>query len=38
MKGLYMLKQVDHSRKAAIYTGEHDGKLRNFAYTEELGE
>ena len=38
MKSLDMLKQVDHSRKAAIYTAEHDGKLRNFAYTEELGE
>lgn len=38
MKSLDMLKQVDHSRKAAIYTAGHDGKLRNFAYTEELGE
>jgi hypothetical protein len=38
MKSLDMLKQVDHSRKAAIYAAEHDGKLRNFAYTEELGE
>ena len=38
MKSLDTLKQVDHSRKAAIYAAEHDGKLRNFAYTEELGE
>ena len=38
MKSLDMLKQVDHGRKAAIYAAEHDGKLRNFAYTEELGE
>src|SRR5947209_12999687 len=38
MKSLGMLKQVDHSRKAAIYAAGHDGKLRNFAYTEELGE
>ena len=38
MKSLDMLKQVDHSRKAAIYAAGHDGKLRNFAYTEELGE
>ena len=38
MKDLDFLKQVDHSRKAAIYSAEHDGKLRNFAYTEELGE
>src|SRR5712692_7294024 len=38
MKSLDFLKHVDHSRKAAIYTAEHDGKLRNFAYSEELGE
>jgi hypothetical protein len=38
MKSLDMLKQVDHNRKAAIYAAEHDGKLRNFAYTEEFGE
>src|ERR1700726_2233581 len=38
MKSLDMLKQVDHSRKAAIHAAGHDGKLRNFAYTEELGE
>lgn len=38
MKSLDILKQVDHSRKAAIYAAEHDGKLRNFAHTEELGE
>jgi len=38
MKSLAFLEQVNHSRKAAIYAAEHDGKLRNFAYTEELGE
>ena len=38
MKSLDYLKQVDHSRKAAIYAAEHDGEFRNFAYTEELGE
>ena len=38
MKSLDMLQQVDHSRKAAIYAAGHDGQLRNFAYTEELGE
>src|SRR5260370_34974771 len=38
MKSLDFLKHVDHSRKAAIYAAGHDGKLRNFAYTEELGE
>lgn len=38
MKSLDMLKQVDHSRKAAVYAAGHDGKLRNFAYTEERGE
>jgi hypothetical protein len=38
MKSLDLLKHVDHSRKAAIYAAEHDGKLRNFAYTEEFGE
>src|ERR1700720_113969 len=38
MKSLDFLKQVDHNRKAAIYAAEHDGKVRNFAYQEELGE
>ncbi len=38
MKSLDFLEQVDHSRPAAVYTAGHDGKLRNFAYTEELGE
>ena len=38
MKSLDMLKQDDHSRKAAIYAAEHDGKLRNFAYAVEFGE
>src|SRR5690242_3083288 len=38
MKSLDFLEQVDHSRPAAVYTAAHDGKLRNFAYTEELGE
>ena len=38
MKNLDFLKQVDHSRKAAIYGAAHDGKMRNFAYHEELGE
>ncbi|WP_201379195.1 hypothetical protein [Ktedonobacter sp. SOSP1-85] len=32
------LKQVDHDRKVAIYAATHDGKMRNFAYHEELGE
>ena len=38
MKSLAFLEQVDHTRKAAIYAAAHDGKLRNFAYHEELGE
>src|SRR5690242_15930215 len=38
MKSLDFLKQVDHSRKAAVYAAAHDGKMRNFAYTKELGE
>jgi hypothetical protein len=38
MKSLDFLEQADHNRKAAIYVAAHDGKLRNFAYTEELGE
>jgi hypothetical protein len=38
MKGLDFLADVDHSRKAAIYAAAHDGKTRNFAYHEELGE
>jgi hypothetical protein len=38
MKSLDFLEQADNSRKAAIYVAAHDGKLRNFAYTEELGE
>ena len=38
MKSLAFLEQVDHTRKAAIYAAAHDGKLRNFAYDEELGE
>src|SRR5712692_3636936 len=38
MKSLDFLKHVDHNRKAAIYAAEHDGKVRNFAYQEELGE
>src|SRR5260221_8623197 len=38
MKSLAFLEHVDHSRKAAIYAAEHDGKLRHFAYYEELGE
>ncbi len=38
MKSMAFLAQADHNRKAAIYAAEHDGKLRNFAYTEELGE
>ena len=38
MQSLDFLRQVDHSRKAAIYAAAHDGKMRNFAYTEELGE
>jgi hypothetical protein len=38
MKSLAFLKHVARDRKAAIYTAAHDGKLRNFAYHEELGE
>src|ERR1700726_674371 len=38
MKNLAFLEQVDHERKAAMYAAEHDGKMRNFAYHEELGE
>ncbi len=38
MKSLAFLEQADHTRKAAIYAAAHDGKLRNFAYHEELGE
>ncbi len=38
MKNLGFLEQVDHSRKAAIYAAAHDGKMRYFAYHEELGE
>jgi hypothetical protein len=38
MKGLDFLEQVDHTRKAAIYAAAHDGKMRNFAYHEGLGE
>ena len=38
MKSLDFLKHVDHKRKAAIYAAEHDGKMRNFAYHERLGE
>jgi hypothetical protein len=38
MKSLDFLEQVDHTRKAAIYAAAHDGKMRNFAYHEELGE
>jgi hypothetical protein len=38
MKSLAYLEQADHTRKAAIYAAAHDGKLRNFAYHEELGE
>ncbi len=38
MKSLAFLEQVEHDRKAAIYAAEHDGKMRNFAYHEGLGE
>src|SRR5712691_9127730 len=38
MKSLAFLEQVAHDRKAAIYAAEHDGKMRDFAYHEELGE
>jgi hypothetical protein len=38
MKSLAFLGHVAHDRKAAIYAAAHDGKLRNFAYHEELGE
>ena len=38
MKNAAFLAQVDHTRKVAIYAAAHDGKVRNFAYHEELGE
>jgi hypothetical protein len=38
MKSLAFLEQVDPHRKAAIYAAAHDGKMRNFAYHEGLGE
>jgi len=38
MKSLAFLEQVAHDRKAAIYEAVHDGKMRNFAYHEGLGE
>ncbi len=38
MKSLAFLEHVDHTRKAAIYAAEHDGKMRNFAFHEGLGE
>ncbi len=38
MKSLAFLEHVDHDRKVAIYAAEHDGKMRNFAYHEGLGE
>ena len=38
MKSLAFLEHVEHDRKAAIYAAEHDGKMRKFAYHEELGE
>ncbi len=38
MKSLAFLEHVDHNRKAAMYAAAHDGKVRNFAYHEELGE
>jgi hypothetical protein len=38
MKSLAFLEQVAHDRKAAIYAAAHDGKMRNFAYHEGLGE
>src|SRR5712692_3519797 len=38
MKSLAFLEQVDHDRHVAIYAAEHDGKMRNFAYHEGLGE
>lgn len=34
MKSLAFLEQVNHNRKVAIYTAQHDGKMRNFAYRE----
>ncbi len=38
MKSLAFLEQVAHDRKTAIYAAVHDGKMRNFAYHEGLGE
>lgn len=38
MKSLAFLEHVAHDRKVAIYGAEHDGKTRNFAYHEDLGE
>src|SRR6266852_9264966 len=38
MKNLAFLERVAHDRKAAMYAAAHDGKMRNFAYHEGLGE
>jgi hypothetical protein len=39
MKTLESLKDgVEHERKLAIYAAEYDGKTRNFAHNEMLGE
>ena len=38
MKSLAFLEHVAHDRKVAMYAAEHDGKMRNFAYHEGLGE
>jgi hypothetical protein len=38
MKSLAFLAHVDHTRKVALYAAAHDGKMRNFAYHEALGE
>jgi hypothetical protein len=38
MKSMAFLEHVAHDRKAAVYAAGHDGKVRKFAYHEELGE
>jgi hypothetical protein len=38
MKSLAFLEKMEPKPNAAIYAAQHDGKMRNFAYQEELGE
>lgn len=38
MKSLAFLQEVGRKRKVAVYAAAHEGKMRNFAYLEGLGE